>query len=152
MHWSRKYAIVGGSILAIAAGGTGAALATGHGGSDHPGERQGEGGGNGSDRQDNGDRTRSGPRAQRAVAAALAITGGGTANAVERDSENGATWEVEVAKTDGTTVDVRLDRNFNLVVIEADSEGTSDTQPGEGQHGDGQHGDGQHGGGEHHNG
>jgi hypothetical protein len=63
-----------------------------------------------------------GPQADRAVAAALRATGGGHANSVERDSENGATWEVEVTRPDGTTVDVRLDENFKLVVIEGDSE------------------------------
>ena len=41
---------------------------------------------------------------------------------MERDSENGATWEVEVAKPDGSTVDVRLDQNYRLVVAEAASE------------------------------
>ena len=60
--------------------------------------------------------------ADRATAAALRLTHGGTANSVERDSENGATWEVEVTRTDGTTVDVRLDENFREVVIEGDSE------------------------------
>ena len=59
---------------------------------------------------------------QQAVDAALAETGGGTANAVERDSEKGATWEVEVSKADGTTVDVRLDANLHLVAIDADHE------------------------------
>jgi uncharacterized membrane protein YkoI len=63
-----------------------------------------------------------GSEADRAKAAALAITDGGRANAVERDSENGATYEVEVTRTDGSTVDVRLDENFKLVVIEGDSE------------------------------
>ena len=53
----------------------------------------------------------------------LEITGGGKANSVERDTENGATWEVEVTKPDGKTVDVRLDENFELVVVEGDSEG-----------------------------
>jgi uncharacterized membrane protein YkoI len=62
-------------------------------------------------------------RAERkAVAAALRATGGGTANAVERDSEDGATWEVEVAKPGGGTVDVRLDASYGVVVIEGDSE------------------------------
>jgi hypothetical protein len=65
----------------------------------------------------------SGPEADRAVAAALAETGGGTANAVERDSENGAVWEVEVTKTDGSTVDVRLAADFSIVVVESDGEG-----------------------------
>ena len=45
-----------------------------------------------------------------------------TANSVERDSENGATWEVEVTKTDGTTVDVRLDASYQVVVVDGDSE------------------------------
>ena len=51
----------------------------------------------------------------------LALYPGGHANSVERDSENGATWEVEVAKADGGTVDVRLDQNYQLVVAESDS-------------------------------
>ena len=41
-----------------------------------------------------------GPEADRAVAAALAAIGGGRANAVERDSEDGATWEVRRVKAD----------------------------------------------------
>jgi hypothetical protein len=61
-------------------------------------------------------------QADDATAAALKATGGGTANSVERDSENGATWEVEVTKTDGTTVDVRLDEGYAVVVIEGDTE------------------------------
>ena len=61
-------------------------------------------------------------QADRATAAALDATGGGTANSVERDSEDGATWEVEVTKPDGTTVDVRLDASYAVVVIEGDSE------------------------------
>lgn len=60
---------------------------------------------------------------QRAIDAALAATDGGTANSVETDSENGATYEVEVTKPDGDTVDVRLDEHFEVVVIEGDGEG-----------------------------
>ena len=59
---------------------------------------------------------------ERATKAALDATGGGKANAVERDSEKGATWEVEVTKPDGDTVDVRLDENYKVVVIEGDRE------------------------------
>ena len=62
-----------------------------------------------------------GPDADRAVAAALAAVGG-RANSVERDGEDGATWEVEVTRSDGTTVDVRLDAGFKVVVVEGDSE------------------------------
>ncbi|HEX7255380.1 MAG TPA: PepSY domain-containing protein [Gaiellaceae bacterium] len=71
---------------------------------------------------DDGDVQATGPGADRARQAALAHLGGGTANAVERDSEDGATWEVEVTKTDGSTVDVRLDANYEVVVVESDSE------------------------------
>jgi hypothetical protein len=98
----RRYLIVSGAVLALAGGGAGAAAALG-GGDDEGGA--------------------SGPDAQRATRSALAITHGGHANAVERDSENGATWEVEVTKTDGKTVDVRLDENYKLVIVESDSEG-----------------------------
>jgi hypothetical protein len=61
-----------------------------------------------------------------ATDAALEATGGGTANSVERDSENGATWEVEVRRTDGSTVDVRLDEAYDVVVIEGDQDSSND--------------------------
>jgi uncharacterized membrane protein YkoI len=67
-----------------------------------------------------------GPQADRAIEAALDATGGGTANAVERDDENGATWEVEVTKPDGKTVDVRLDESYKVVVTEGDTESPDD--------------------------
>src|SRR4051812_36849198 len=65
-------------------------------------------------------------QADAATKAALEATGGGTANSVETDNENGATYEVEVTKPDGTTVDVRLDQNYHVVVIEGDGEGSGD--------------------------
>ena len=102
MHWSRRKVIVAGSALALAAGGAGAAVAIGNSGEDEGGAH--------------------GPAADKATAAALALYPGGNANSVERDSEDGATWEVEVQKPDGSTVDVRLDQNYHLVVAEADSE------------------------------
>lgn len=71
---------------------------------------------------DDGDVHVTGPEAERATEAALKATDGGTANSVERDNENGATWEVEVTREDGTTVDVRLDEDYKVVVIEGDSE------------------------------
>ena len=102
MQVRRKVVIAAGAALALAAGGVGIANAVA--GSD------GEGGA-------------TGPDARHAEAAALRLIPGGTANAVERDSENGATWEVEVPRPDGSRVDVRLDERFNLVVAEPDSEG-----------------------------
>jgi hypothetical protein len=71
---------------------------------------------------DDGDANVTGPQADQATSAALDATHGGHANSVERDSENGATWEVEVTRTDGSTVDVRLDEGYDVVVIEGDSE------------------------------
>jgi hypothetical protein len=94
--------VAGASILALTAGGAGVATALGSG-------EESEG-------------SATGPGAGRARAAALEITGGGKANAVERDSENGATWEVEVTKADGKTVDVRLDEHYSKVIVEGDSE------------------------------
>ena len=103
MQRTRKLIVAAAATTALAAAGAGTAIAVSGGG-------------------DEGDQA-TGAGAERARAAALAITGGGTANAVERDSENGATWEVEVTQPDGTTVDVRLDERFGLVVVEPDSEG-----------------------------
>ena len=62
----------------------------------------------------------------RASAAALKATGGGTVNETERDSEQGATFEVEVTKPDGSTVDVRLDASYRVVAIDSDSEQPDD--------------------------
>ena len=103
MQRRRKLLVVGAAVAALAAGGTGTAIALSGGG-------------------DDGDAQVTGAGADRAREAALAITGGGRANSVERDSENGATWEVEVTRPDGKTVDVRLDERFELVVVEDDSE------------------------------
>ena len=97
----RKYLVIGGLALAVSAGGVGAAVAAGGG--------------------EDANEQASGPGADKARAAALAEHPG-TANAVERDSENGATWEVEITGKDGKTVDVRLDENYKVVVVEGDGE------------------------------
>jgi hypothetical protein len=101
----KRMLVIGVSGLLVAAGaGTGVAVAAG----------------------EDGEGTVTGPAAERAIAAALSATDGGRANSVERDSEDGAVWEVEVTRRDGTTVDVRLDRDLQLVVIEGDHEGPGD--------------------------
>jgi hypothetical protein len=64
----------------------------------------------------------SGSTYDRAETAALAETGGGTVTETERDSENGATYEVEVTKDGGGQVDVRLDDQFKVVAVEPDHE------------------------------
>jgi hypothetical protein len=98
----RKLIVAGAAAAVLAVGGAGAALAFGGG--------------------DDGDQSLSGPAAKQATASALRVTGGGHANSVERDGENGAAYEVEVRKPDGSVVDVRLDANYQLVVVEGDSE------------------------------
>jgi len=98
----RKRLVVGGIVLFAAAAGTGVGVAVAGG--------------------DDGDAAATGPAADKARAAALALFDGGTANSVERDSENGATWEVEVTRADGGTVDVRLNDAYELVVVEGDDE------------------------------
>ena len=101
MQMKRRYIAVGGAALALSAAGVGVAVAGGESG--------------------DAKEQVSGPGADKARAAALAAHPG-TANSVERDSENGATWEVEITGNDGKTVDVRLDENYKIVVIEGDGE------------------------------
>jgi uncharacterized membrane protein YkoI len=98
------FAAAGAGVVLAAAAGGGVAVATG-GDDDGPTSHQ-----------------YTQEQADAATRAALKATGGGTANSVETDSENGATYEVEVTKTDGATVDVRLDENYKVVVIEGDSD------------------------------
>src|SRR4051812_33511366 len=98
---SRKAILAGGTALMLALGGVGVANAVGG---------------------DDGDGGAVGPGADAAKAAALKVVPGGHATAVERVSENGATWEVEVRKPDGSTVEVRLGAHDERVVIEPDSE------------------------------
>jgi hypothetical protein len=98
MNRKRNTLIAGGAAVALAVGGVGVANAVGDGGA-------------------------AGPGADQARAAALRLIPGGHANAVERDGEKGATWEVEVRRPDGSTVDVRLGANYETVAIDRDSEG-----------------------------
>lgn len=110
----KKVLITLAALAALALGGS--ALAGAAGGGNSTAQEQ--------ERSDAGDASKaiSGDARTRAEKAALAQTGGGKVNQTELDNENGATYEVEVAKTDGTKVDVRLDDNFKVVVAESDSE------------------------------
>ena len=110
MKIKRKHIAVGGAVLAMSAAGVGAAVAAGGG--------------------EDANEQVSGPAADRARAAALAAHPG-TANAVERDNENGATWEVEITGTDGKTVDVRLDETYKVMAVEGDGGETEGQAEGE---------------------
>ena len=98
------------ALTALALGGAALANATGGGGED-----QGL----------------SGATAQKASAAALKAVGGGEVTATELDNEKGATYEVEVKKTDGSTVDVRLDESFGVIAVDGDSESGDSNDAGE---------------------
>ena len=61
----------------------------------------------------------SGSSLDRATAAALEHTGGGTVAGTEEGDEEGA-YEVEVKLPDGSNVDVHLDKDFNVINSKAD--------------------------------
>jgi uncharacterized membrane protein YkoI len=94
-----KVVIVGASALALAAGGAGIASATG-GDSSHP---------------------ITGKALEEASAVALKATGGGEVTETEVGDEE-SYYQVEVTKTDGSQVDVQLDRGFNVVGQAGDGE------------------------------
>lgn len=99
----RNKVVIGVATLALAGGVTGGTLAIAS--------------------SSGGDKPVTGPDADAAKAAAVqAVGAGSTAGTVERDDEHAATWEVEVAKADGTKVDVRLDSGFKVVVIDSDDD------------------------------
>ena len=97
-----KILIVGGSALALAAGGAGVAVA---------------GGGD----DDATETPITGNDLDRASAAALDHTGQGSVSGTEVGDEE-SYYEVEVTLDDGSQVDVQLDRGFNVVGDESDSE------------------------------
>lgn len=101
MKVPRKFLLIGGAAVVLAAGLAGVGHAVGG---------------------DDGDQNVTGPAADRARAAAIKAIPGGKVNAVERDSEKGATWEVEVTRPDGKTVDVRLDAGYKQVGVDSDTE------------------------------
>jgi uncharacterized membrane protein YkoI len=101
----RKRLIIGAAGVAVTAAAVGGGVAVAGNGDDGPASHQ-----------------YTQEQADAAKQAALDATGGGTVNSVETDNEDGATYEVEVTKPDGSTVDVRLDDQFDVVVIEDDHE------------------------------
>jgi hypothetical protein len=94
----RKLLIGGAVVLALGAGGVGYAQATG-----------------------DDDENATGPEADRAKRAAVAVAGGGRAVGVEREDEGSAAWEVEVQR-DGRTVEVKLTGDYKRAGVETDDE------------------------------
>jgi uncharacterized membrane protein YkoI len=107
-----KIVTIGAAALALAAGGAGVAAATG--GSDDDGSEV----------------PIKGSALDQASAAALDATGGGTVTETETGDEE-SYYEVEVTRDDGSQVDVQLDRDFNVVGQEGDSESEAGDEGGE---------------------
>lgn len=75
----------------------------------------------GGESDDSGERAISGRALDRASAAALEETGGGKVTETEAGDEEGA-YEVEVTRSDGSQIDVHLDRDFNVLSSVDDDE------------------------------
>jgi len=99
MSKQKKIFVVGASVMALAAGGAGVAVATGGGDSEKP---------------------INGSALEKASAAALEHTGQGTVSDTEVGDEE-SRYEVEVTLDDGSETDVQLDSNFNVVGEEAET-------------------------------
>ncbi|HEY6776361.1 MAG TPA: PepSY domain-containing protein [Thermoleophilaceae bacterium] len=98
----RRGVVLAGAVgLAIAAGAVGVAQAVGG---------------------DSDDQSATGPDADRAKQAAVGAVGGGRVTGVEREDEQGEAWEVEVRRSDGREVEVKLDRNFAKSSLDVDDD------------------------------
>jgi len=71
------------------------------------------------------DKPLTGSSLDKAVAAALAETGGGTVTETEV-GDGGAAYGVEIRLEDGSQVEVSLDENFQVIGQEGDDDGAND--------------------------
>jgi len=120
------------ALAALAMGGSALAGATSSGGNDNAAQERSEAAEGPEQGDENeaagGDSSLSAGLKARLEELALAQTGGDRVGPMERDGENGATYEVEVVKADGSQVDVRFDDQLKVVAVEGDHE---DDQTGE---------------------
>jgi uncharacterized membrane protein YkoI len=75
------------------------------------------------------DKPLTGSTLDRATAAALRHTGGGTVTETEV-GDDGAAYDVEVRLANGRQVEVRLDESFKVLGREADDDGAADEDDG----------------------
>jgi hypothetical protein len=102
---TRKLVLIAALVLVLGAVSAGIAIAAGVGGGD--------------------DQPLTGSTLEKAKAAALAHTGGGTVVETEV-GDDGAAYGVEIELADGSQVEVSLDENFNVIGGEADDDGPND--------------------------
>ncbi|HEX2103685.1 MAG TPA: PepSY domain-containing protein [Solirubrobacteraceae bacterium] len=69
------------------------------------------------ERGDDADASATDAAARRAGEAALARVPGGRVTSIERDSDDGEAWEVEVTRSDGSRVDVDVDANLRVIAV-----------------------------------
>lgn len=100
----RKTKWIAGGVLAVAVVGGGTGLAVASGSDDEP---------------------LTGSALDRAIAAALEHTGGGTVTESEI-GDGGAAYSLEVRLDDGSQLEVNLDEHFNVIGQEADDDGAND--------------------------
>ncbi len=100
-----KLILTGVAVVALSAAGAGTALS--------------------SDDDDGTEVPITGVELERASRAALEHTGGGTVTETEVDDEE-SYYEVEVRKPDGSSVDIQLDEQFNVVDSTPDDDGAED--------------------------
>lgn len=106
MQHKTKLIAGGALVVALIGGGTGMALAGSNGESDDGGPL-------------------SGSTRDKAVAAALEATGGGTVSEAEH-ADDGGTYSVEIVDDSGASTEVKLDDNFKVIDQGADDDGTGD--------------------------
>ena len=105
MKTRTKIIISGAAVVALSAAGTGIALS--------------------SEDDDGTEVPITGVELERASAAALAFTGGGTVTETEVGDEE-SYYEVEVKQLDGSSVDVQLDEQFDVVDATSDDDSVED--------------------------
>jgi hypothetical protein len=105
MQFGKRSKIIAGGAAVLALGAGGVAVAAG----------------GGDDAAEGPDTPITGSELDKASAAALEATGGGTVTQTETGDEE-SYYEVEVTMDDGSQTDVQLDRGFNAVGQSADSE------------------------------
>ena len=108
---ARKLVLIGVLVLALGGLSAGIAIAAGAGGGDEA--------------------PLTGSALEKATAAALAHTGGGTVVETEV-GDDGAAYGVEVRLDDGSVVEVNLDADFDVIGQAADDDGPGDEDEGAG--------------------
>jgi uncharacterized membrane protein YkoI len=107
LHMTRKIAVLAALVLVVGAISAGFAIAAGS----------------------DDDKPLTGSNLQKATAAALAHTGGGTVVETEV-GDDGAAYGVEVRLDDGRVVEVNLDESFDVIGQENDDDGAGDRDDG----------------------